>query len=149
MEPADEDEQLELTDEDKKFIRGRAERAEKMARKLFAKVDRIAGRAGEEAEAKATIWARRKGFSEEDIEAIGGRRHREAQLLMRIRQALRENVEDAYVMDRADDFYCEEAFIEKEVEKAGQEAAAEIGFDEDEWWQCGYFEKDDEDDESA
>ena len=42
MELVDEDEQFEMTDEDKKFIRDRAARAEQRARKLFAKVDRIA-----------------------------------------------------------------------------------------------------------
>jgi len=149
VELVDEDEQFEMTDEDKKFIRERAECAEQRARKLFAKIDRIATRAGAEAEAKAAAWARRKGYSAEDIEAIGDRSYREAQLLIWIRQALREDVEDAYVMDRADDFSHEDCFIEKAVEEAGQEAAAEIGIDEDEWWQCGYFEKDDEDNESA
>ena len=139
----------ELTDEGKQFILERVNRAEQRARKLFAKVDRIASRAGSEAEARAVAWARRNGRSEEEIEPIGDRYHREAELLIWIRQALREDVADGYVMARAYDFSDEGCFIERAVEKAGQKAAAEIGYEEDEWWQCGYFERDDEGDESA
>ncbi len=139
----------ELTDEGKKFILERVKRAEQKARKLFAKVDRMASRAGEETQARAVAWARRNGRSEEEIEAIGDRFYREAELLIWIRQALREDVVDSKVMARAYDFSEEVGVVEGAVEEAGRRAAAEIGFEEKEWWRCGYFERDDEDDKSA
>ena len=41
--------------------------------------------------------------------------------------------------------YRTEIFVEEAVERAGEEADREVGWNESEWWECGFYEGDHQD----
>jgi len=123
------------TDEERRIVRDRAERAEQKARKRFHRIMEVAERAGTEAEAKAAAWAGRKGYSPGDANEISLKANREAQLLIWIKVYLRTEERD---IERAFDMPDEERFVEEALEAAGELAAAELGLDDWRWWECAY-----------